>query len=325
MRSSRVGSGSSTRSTAPRTSSAASRVGEPHRAARGRRPRRRCRQRPRAPPPLVGVGRRGRVGVVRRRRSAPPVRVRGRRPRVVEPGVLLAVGWKDRGIRDQFVDLTDDVWRIRGYGDFFSYCLLAEGTLEIAAETEVSLWDLAPLDLLVREAGGRFTSLEGSDGPHGGSAVATNGLLHDEVLPAPAALIRSAHHPAFLRTLSRSEIRVRQNAIVRAEGMGVTDESTKERSGEPQASGQGTRSGAIRLGTRHHRHRTARHADDRLRKLARAAGANPPSTRETWTVAAQLIDEKDHWAGQHPDDPRAARDHADEKIMWVKPPIVPWS
>ncbi|WP_430333445.1 histidinol-phosphatase [Rhodococcus sp. ACT016] len=91
-------------------------------------------------------------------------------------------GWKDRGIREQFVDLTDDVWRIRGYGDFFSYCLLAEGTLEIAAEPEVSLWDLAPLDLLVREAGGRFTSLEGADGPHGGSAVATNGLLHDEVL-----------------------------------------------------------------------------------------------------------------------------------------------
>lgn len=91
-------------------------------------------------------------------------------------------GWKDRGIRDQFVDLTDDVWRIRGYGDFFSYCLLAEGALEIAAEPEVSLWDLAPLDILVREAGGRFTGLDGADGPHGGSAVATNGLLHDEVL-----------------------------------------------------------------------------------------------------------------------------------------------
>ncbi|WP_305092107.1 histidinol-phosphatase [Prescottella sp. R16] len=91
-------------------------------------------------------------------------------------------GWKDRGIREQFVDLTDDVWRIRGYGDFFSYCLLAEGTLEIAAEPEVSLWDLAPLDVLVREAGGRFTSLDGVAGPHGGSAVATNGLLHDEVL-----------------------------------------------------------------------------------------------------------------------------------------------
>lgn len=91
-------------------------------------------------------------------------------------------GWADRGKRDRFIDLTDEVWRIRGYGDFFSYCLVAEGAVDIAAEPEVSLWDLAPLDILVREAGGRFTSLAGEPGPHGGSAVATNGLLHDEVL-----------------------------------------------------------------------------------------------------------------------------------------------
>lgn len=91
-------------------------------------------------------------------------------------------GWRDLGIREQFLDLTDAVWRVRGYGDFLSYCLLAEGALEIAAEPEVSLWDLAPLDLLVREAGGRFSALDGSPGPHGGSAVASNGLLHDEVL-----------------------------------------------------------------------------------------------------------------------------------------------
>jgi histidinol-phosphatase len=91
-------------------------------------------------------------------------------------------GWKERGLRDRFVDLTDEVWRVRGYGDFFSYCLLAEGTLDIATEPEVSLWDLAPLDILVREAGGRFSSLDGAAGPHGGSAVATNALLHDEVL-----------------------------------------------------------------------------------------------------------------------------------------------
>nr|WP_296780831.1 histidinol-phosphatase [Rhodococcus sp. (in: high G+C Gram-positive bacteria)] len=91
-------------------------------------------------------------------------------------------GWKERGIRDRFIDLTDAVWRVRGYGDFFSYCLLAEGSLDIATEPEVSLWDLAPLDILVREAGGRFTSLEGTDGPHGGSAVASNSLLHDAVL-----------------------------------------------------------------------------------------------------------------------------------------------
>ncbi|ALR12675.1 histidinol-phosphatase [Mycobacteroides saopaulense] len=95
-------------------------------------------------------------------------------------------GWADRGIRDRFLDLTDTVWRVRGFGDFFSYCLLAEGAVDIAAEPEVSLWDLAPLDILVREAGGRFTNLAGELGPHGGSAVATNGLLHDEVLKALA-------------------------------------------------------------------------------------------------------------------------------------------
>ncbi|MCZ0914251.1 histidinol-phosphatase [Gordonia amicalis] len=93
-------------------------------------------------------------------------------------------GWADRGIRDRFVDLTDQVWRVRGYGDFFNYCLVAEGAVDVAAEPEVSLWDLAPLDILVREAGGRFTALDGTPGPAGGSAVASNGLLHDKVLAA---------------------------------------------------------------------------------------------------------------------------------------------
>ncbi|WP_100472809.1 histidinol-phosphatase [Mycobacteroides abscessus] len=93
-------------------------------------------------------------------------------------------GWADRGKRDRFIDLTDEIWRVRGFGDFFSYCLVAEGAVDIAAEPEVSLWDLAPLDILVREAGGRFTNLAGEPGPHGGSAVATNGLLHEEVLKA---------------------------------------------------------------------------------------------------------------------------------------------
>jgi histidinol-phosphatase len=56
--------------------------------------------------------------------------------------------------------------------------------VDIAAEPEVKLWDLAPLELLVREAGGTFTNLDGVPGPHGGSAVATNGLLHSAVLGA---------------------------------------------------------------------------------------------------------------------------------------------
>ncbi|BBZ27442.1 histidinol-phosphatase [Mycolicibacterium madagascariense] len=92
----------------------------------------------------------------------------------------LTTGWEDR--RDRFVELTDAVWRTRGYGDFWSYCLLAEGAIDVVAEPEVKLWDLAPLDVLIREAGGRFTNIDGAPGPHGGSAVATNGLLHDEIL-----------------------------------------------------------------------------------------------------------------------------------------------
>ncbi|MGH3642797.1 MAG: histidinol-phosphatase [Mycobacterium sp.] len=92
----------------------------------------------------------------------------------------LTTGWEER--RARFVELTDAVWRVRGYGDFWSYCLLAEGAVDIVAEPEVKLWDLAPLDVLVREAGGRFTNFGGTAGPHGGSALATNGLLHDEVL-----------------------------------------------------------------------------------------------------------------------------------------------
>jgi histidinol-phosphatase len=92
----------------------------------------------------------------------------------------LTTGWGER--RAHFVELTDAVWRVRGYGDFWSYCLVAEGAVDIAVEPEVKLWDLAPLDVLVREAGGAFTDLAGTPGAHGGSAVATNGLLHEAVL-----------------------------------------------------------------------------------------------------------------------------------------------
>jgi histidinol-phosphatase len=91
-------------------------------------------------------------------------------------------GWAQLGLRERFIELTDVVWRVRAYGDFLSYCLVAEGAVDIAAEPEVSLWDLAALDVLVREAGGQFTALDGTAGPHGGSAVATNGLLQEQVL-----------------------------------------------------------------------------------------------------------------------------------------------
>jgi histidinol-phosphatase len=91
-------------------------------------------------------------------------------------------GWREIGRREQFLDLTDECWRTRAYGDFWSYMLVAEGAVDIAAEPELAVHDMAALVPIVTEAGGRFTSLDGQEGPWGGNAVATNGLLHDEVL-----------------------------------------------------------------------------------------------------------------------------------------------
>ncbi|MFI6981644.1 histidinol-phosphatase [Embleya sp. NPDC050154] len=91
-------------------------------------------------------------------------------------------GWEERGRMDDFLDLTRACWRTRAYGDFWSYMLVAEGAVDICAEPEVNLWDLAPLSVIVEEAGGRFTSLGGAPGPAGGTAAASNGLLHDELL-----------------------------------------------------------------------------------------------------------------------------------------------
>ncbi len=91
-------------------------------------------------------------------------------------------GWEERGALDGFLGLARSVWRTRAYGDFWSYVLVAEGAVDVAAEPEVSLWDLAALQVIVEEAGGRFTDLAGAPRPDGGNAVATNGHLHDEVL-----------------------------------------------------------------------------------------------------------------------------------------------
>lgn len=90
-------------------------------------------------------------------------------------------GWEDRGLLGGFLDLTRSVWRTRAYGDFWSYVLVAEGAVDVAAEPELALHDMAALVPIVTEAGGTFTSVTGQPGPFGGSALATNGLLHDQV------------------------------------------------------------------------------------------------------------------------------------------------
>ncbi|MBW9215641.1 histidinol phosphatase [Mumia sp. zg.B53] len=91
-------------------------------------------------------------------------------------------GWEDIGKLESFLALTRRCWRTRGYGDFWSYMLLAEGAVDIAAEPELALWDMAALDPIVREAGGTFTALNGQPGPWHGNALATNTLLHDAAM-----------------------------------------------------------------------------------------------------------------------------------------------
>jgi histidinol-phosphatase len=91
-------------------------------------------------------------------------------------------GWERDGRLDGFLRLATSVWRTRAYGDFWSHMLVAEGAVDVSAEPEVKLWDLAALQVIVEEAGGTFTDLTGKPTPDGGSVVCTNGRLHGEVL-----------------------------------------------------------------------------------------------------------------------------------------------
>lgn len=93
-------------------------------------------------------------------------------------------GWAAIQRLPAFLELTQQVWRTRGYGDFWSYMLVAEGAVDIAAEPELSLWDMAALAPIITEAGGRFTGLNGTDGVAQGNAAASNGKLHTALLAA---------------------------------------------------------------------------------------------------------------------------------------------
>ncbi|CAG7845274.1 Histidinol-phosphatase [Pseudoclavibacter triregionum] len=93
-------------------------------------------------------------------------------------------GWDEEGRLAELVGLERRVWRTRAYGEFWSYMMVAEGAVEIAGEWDLQPYDMAAIVPIVAEAGGRFTSLDGEEGPWHGSALATNGLVHDAVLEA---------------------------------------------------------------------------------------------------------------------------------------------
>ena len=91
-------------------------------------------------------------------------------------------GWDGAGRLDQLIALQRSAWRARAVGDAWAYMLVAEGHLDAAGEWDLKPYDMAAIAPIVQEAGGRFTSLEGDEGPWSGSALASNGLVHDAVL-----------------------------------------------------------------------------------------------------------------------------------------------
>jgi histidinol-phosphatase len=83
---------------------------------------------------------------------------------------------------DGFVRLVDACDRTRGFGDYYGYGLVAEGKAEVYVEADLKPWDLAPMKILVEEAGGRLTDFSGRATIYDGTVVATNGRLHEEAL-----------------------------------------------------------------------------------------------------------------------------------------------
>lgn len=83
-----------------------------------------------------------------------------------------------------FNSILEKAWRTRGMGDFWSHMLVAEGAVDIAIEPRLALWDMAALDIIVREAGGVFTNTAGEAGPFGGSGVSTNKAINQMLIQA---------------------------------------------------------------------------------------------------------------------------------------------
>lgn len=89
-----------------------------------------------------------------------------------------SIGWPG----SQLDRLLQSTARQRGFGDFWSHMLVAEGAVDIAAEPALGTWDMAALIAIVREAGGQATALNGGDAIASGSLVTSNGLLHEVVM-----------------------------------------------------------------------------------------------------------------------------------------------
>ncbi|AHI01308.1 histidinol-phosphatase [Kutzneria albida] len=90
--------------------------------------------------------------------------------------------WVEHHSREAYLRLVDACWENRAFGDFWQHCLVAEGAIDLAAEAIVNPWDVASVQILVEEAGGRFTDLTGKPTYEGGSVLTSNGVLHEPAL-----------------------------------------------------------------------------------------------------------------------------------------------
>jgi histidinol-phosphatase len=86
--------------------------------------------------------------------------------------------WDQAGKLTQLIELSRKVWRTRAYGDFYSYMLLSEGSIDLVAEHDLKIYDIAALVPIVEEAGGRISDLAGPLTDQSSSVMASNGLLH---------------------------------------------------------------------------------------------------------------------------------------------------
>lgn len=130
-------------------------------------------------------------------------------------------GWDEHDRLDDFLALSRRCWRTRAYGDFWSYMLIAEGAVDVAAEPQLELYDMAALDVIVREAGGIFSSLEGEPGPLGGNALATNGKLHDQAL-------------AFLGELTTDDMDAQRRALGSVHDLAAHRRQSEDAPEEPE-------------------------------------------------------------------------------------------
>lgn len=98
------------------------------------------------------------------------------------PGSYLSTCGFDHWPTEQLLRVKDHGFTLRTWGDGYGYALVATGRIEAMYDPEVSLWDVAPMPVIIEEAGGRFTDLSGAVDPSLGTGLASNGLFHDELL-----------------------------------------------------------------------------------------------------------------------------------------------